>query len=90
MMGHGYGGQGWGEGMGWGGWLMMSLIALVCLALLGALIYWLVQAARGGVTTQTSQPPTRPLAQSTLDDRFARGDIDEDEYLRRKTLLDAQ
>ncbi|MEO7421998.1 MAG: SHOCT domain-containing protein [Ornithinibacter sp.] len=89
-MGDGYSGQGWGGGMGWGGWLMMSLIALVCLALLGALIYWLVQGARGGAATQISQPPTRPRAQSTLADRFARGDIDEDEYLRRKALLDAQ
>jgi len=28
--------------MGWGGWLMMGLFAIVCLAPLGALSYWLV------------------------------------------------
>ena len=90
MMGDGYGIQGWGDGMGWGGWLMMGVFALVCLALVGALIYWLVQGARGGFGPQDSEPSTRPLAQSTLAERFARGDIDEDEFLRRKTVLDAR
>ncbi len=42
MMGDGYSGQGWGDGMGWGGWLMMGPFAIVCLAPLGALSYWLV------------------------------------------------
>lgn len=91
MMGDGYNGQGWGDGMGWGGWLMMGFFGLVCLALVGALIYWLVQGARVGLSPHTaSQPSTRLFAQSTLAERFARGDIDEDEYLRRKTVLDAQ
>ena len=92
MMGNGYNGQGWGmdNGMGWGGWLMMSLIVIVCLALLGGLIYLLVRGARSDINTQPSHALTRPLAETTLDERFARGDIDEDEYLRRKTVLHAR
>lgn len=90
MMGNGYDGLGWDDGMGWGGWLMMGFFAVVCLALVGALIYWLVQGTRGGLSPQTGPYVTRPLAQSTLAERFAQGDIDEDEFLRRKTLLDAQ
>ncbi|MGZ5417740.1 MAG: SHOCT domain-containing protein [Nocardioides sp.] len=89
-MGDGYGGHGWGDGMGWGGWLMMGLFVVVCLALLGGLLYWLVQGTRGGMSAQPSPPPTRPSAQSALDERFARGDIDEDEYLRRKSVLNAR
>lgn len=89
MMGDGYNGQGWGmdNGMGWGGWLMMSLIVIICLAFLGALIYWLVRGAQSDINTQPTPPLTRPFAETTLDERFARGDIDEDEYLRRKTVL---
>lgn len=91
MMGDGYGdGMGWDNGMGWGGWLMMVVFVVACLALLGALLYWLVQGPRGGTSAQSSPPPTRSSAQSTLDERFARGDIDEDEYLRRNSVLNAR
>jgi putative membrane protein len=90
MMGNGYDGLGWGDGMGWGGWLMMGFFAVVCLSLIGTLIYWLVQGTRDGFSTQTAQPLTGPLALSTLAERYARGDIDEDEFLRRKTVLNAR
>jgi putative membrane protein len=86
MMDNGYDGQGWG--MGWGGWLIMSILVVVLLALLVAVIFWLVRGSRGGIDTRPPQPP-RELAETTLAERFARGEIDEEEYLRRKAVLDA-
>jgi putative membrane protein len=90
MTGDGYDGQSWGmdTGMGWGGWLMMSLIVIVCLAGLAVLIYLLARGPRSDISAQPSPPPTQTLAETTLDQRFARGDIDQDEYLSRKTVLE--
>jgi putative membrane protein len=92
MMGHGFNGQGWGfsNGMGWGGWLMMSIFAVVCLAVLVAVVYWLLQAPRSDITAPPREGLPRPLTEATLDERFARGDINEDEYLRRKSLLESR
>ena len=41
------------------------------------------------IDTRPPQPPPRELAETTLAERFARGEIDEEEYLRRKAVLDA-
>jgi putative membrane protein len=92
MMGHGFSGQGWGfsTGMGWSGWLMMSIPAAVCLAVLVAVVYWLVQASRGNITAPPQEGLPRSLAEATLDERFARGDVDENEYLRHKSLLESR
>lgn len=74
---------GWDNGHGLGGWLLMSLVLIVCVALLGAVIYMLVRAAGSDTGTHPVGPGgTRPRAESALDERFARGEIDEDEYLR--------
>jgi putative membrane protein len=92
MMGHGFNGQGWGfsNGMGWSGWLMMSIPAVVCLAVLVAVVYWLVQASRSNITAPPREGLPRPLAEATLDERFARGDMDDDEHLRHKSLSESR
>ena len=77
---NGYGG--WGVGA----WLMMALITLAVLALIVA----------GVVALNRRSHSTTPLllagtggsdALRTLNDRFARGEIDEAEYTKRRDLL---
>lgn len=63
-------------GVGWV-WLLIALLGLALL------IYVTVRLARGG--TSDSTPGSR--AREILDERFARGEIDEDEYQRRRNEL---
>ena len=64
---------------GWG-WFWMSLTMIAFWALVAWVIVTLVrQGDRGG-------PRTRD-AESVLDARFARGEIDDDEYQRRRDLI---
>ncbi len=74
------------NGMGWGGWLVMSL-AMV--AFWGLVIWALVVIFRGArdTDTTTSSRQRDPLA--ILDERFARGEIDADEYHARQGILRA-
>lgn len=75
----------WTYGMGWGGWLLMSLVTAAFWALV---VVGIVALFRGG---RSSTPPARRLgddeAQHVLDERFARGDIDAEEYRRRQQVL---
>ncbi|HEY5114655.1 MAG TPA: SHOCT domain-containing protein [Nakamurella sp.] len=77
---NGYGG--WGVGA----WLMMSLVTLVVLALIVAGVVAVNRRSRSAST-----PPAPGSGGSdalrTLDDRFARGEIDEAEYAKRRDLL---
>lgn len=67
---------GWGWGMALFGWLFMTAVVI--------LVVWLVWS-----TTRSSQPA--PLSESRahdlLDERYARGEIDRDEYLERSADL---
>ncbi len=78
----------WGGGWGWGGWLLMSVVmVLFWVAVITAIVLvirYLVGSggARGG---PPRYEPPRP--EDVLAGRFARGEIDEDEYRRRITLL---
>jgi putative membrane protein len=72
----------WDDGWGTGAWLVMSLLMLIFWALVVAGVIWLVRGAR-------SAPPsvTDSGARQVLDERFARGEISEDEYRQRRVLL---
>ena len=73
-----YGYGGWG----WGGWLFMALMMLVVWgAIVGGGIL-LVRSLWGGGNRATSND-----ALQVLDERFARGEIDAEEYTRRRQLL---
>ena len=75
----------WGNGMGgWGMFLMFVNAALFWgLLIVGAV--WLVRSTtRGGRSGPAGQPP---VPQQVLADRFARGEIDEEEYTRRLQVL---
>ena len=79
---------GYGAGWGWGAWLAMgvSMVVLWGLVIAGGIV--LVRSLAGGRNQHPSA--TRDAlgeAERILADRFARGEIDEDEYRRRTEVL---
>ena len=72
----------WGHMGGWG-WGMAAFGLLMVVALV-ALLAWLALAVRPGSGTE---PPR--TAVDLLAARYARGEIDRDEYLERKSDLEA-
>lgn len=84
----------WYGGWGLGGWLAMGVgMVLFWALLIGGVIagvYYLTGARRGGRPGQhlTGAPGSgSERAEGLLAERFARGEIDEDEYRRRLALL---
>lgn len=78
----------WGNGMGGWGMMLMTVGNLVFWGLVVVGVVLLVRyAGRGGQTGTTNEgsSPQRLLAE-----RFARGEIDEDEYIRRLRVLTGQ
>ena len=68
---------GWGWGMAIFGWLFMTLLVVG--------VVWALLSS-----TRRSEPPASGTrtARVVLDDRYARGDIDREEYLERKGDLE--
>jgi len=82
--------MGWYDGnFGWAGWLVMTLLMLAFWALLifGGLAVF--RSMRRDDQPDRSQPDGPSDAQRLLDERFARGELDEDDYTRRRELLSA-
>jgi putative membrane protein len=86
-------GYGWdGGGMGWGMWVFMAIVFVLFWAAIVGGIFLLVRYGRDRQT-----PPSPPLASGSdgggdrarqvLDERFARGEIDQDEYVKRRDVL---
>lgn len=78
----------WGYGWGWGAWFAMSVMMIVFWGLVIAGIVVLVRSLGG--TRQDHRPGPdggRTSAEELLAERFARGEIDEDEYTRRLQVL---
>lgn len=65
-------------GMGWM-WLWWVLIVLGIVAMAAALLW--ATAGRGGTGRTTDEPSS---ARRILDERYARGEIDEGEYRKRR------
>jgi putative membrane protein len=90
MMYHGYG---YGGGNHWGLWVLM-IVAMVIFW--GALAWIIVTLVRHRSTPHGSIPPTPGSSSSLpssdalriLNERLARGDIDGDEYSRRRSLIE--
>lgn len=74
----------WGNG-GWsaGDWVAMSTIMILFWGVLGAVVVWAVRAVRG------DRSSIRPADQADvlLAERFARGEIDGEEFTRGRELL---
>ena len=74
----GYGGYGYGMmGYGWGWLMMIGIFVLVVLGII-ALIRYLQQSAR------PDRPVTSKTALDILNERYAKGEIADEEYLKMK------
>jgi putative membrane protein len=74
----------WHDG-GWGGWLAMASIMVVFWGGIITLAIWLL---RGGAFHQVKdRSEGRSTALDVLDERFARGEIDREEYESRRSVL---
>ena len=80
--------RGWyQDGMGWGGWIVMSLMMVAFWALV---VFAVVAIFRG--TSGNTRPADRPTNRDPmqiLEERFARGEIDAEEYHARADVLRA-
>ena len=75
-------GYGWGYGLGAGFWIIGGLALFVGLALLvGWIIGTVSQRGRGPIE------PRRPTPSEILRERFARGEITEQEFEQAKKVL---
>ncbi len=75
--------NGWDNGMGAGGWVLM-IFAWVALI---ALIFWAISRLFPVRWGGESREPTVETADEILDRRLARGEIDTDEYARLHDAL---
>ncbi|WAX57768.1 SHOCT domain-containing protein [Jatrophihabitans cynanchi] len=88
----------WGGGWAAGNWLLMGFGMLLFWGFVVAGIIWLVRhtadrTSRGGpAATMHGQggDPSRPRAQDILDERYARGEISDEEYRTRRATLVAR
>ena len=74
----------WGNGMGWGGWLLMSLTTVGFWALV---VFGIVALFRGTGGVGARAGGRERDARQIVDERFARGEIDAEEYRSRQSLL---
>ena len=72
-----YGGWGWG-------WAIVCMVAVIAIV---ALIAWAIIASTNKRESGADRETARPEALAVLERRFANGDIDENEYKRKRQLL---
>ncbi len=79
---------GWGHMMDWG-WGYMIFGGLMMVVFWGGIILLIVLAVRwiGGSSADHTPSPASKSALDILNERFARGEIDKEEYEERKNLL---
>ncbi|QBJ96016.1 SHOCT domain-containing protein [Rhodococcus sp. ABRD24] len=77
--------DGMGYGMGWGGWALMILVMVLFWTLVVVGVMALFRTMRED--RRTPPDPKRPSGQQILDERFARGEIDAEEYRIRTDQL---
>ena len=70
----------WYNGSGWGTWVLMTL---------GMVAFWVAVVWVIGllVRSTTADRPRRQRALEVLDERFARGELDAEEYEARRQIL---
>jgi putative membrane protein len=77
---------GYGNGDHWGAWLLMFVVLLMFLGALAWTIFTLLRQ-RGIHPHSHTHLEDQPDALRILDQRLARGEIEEEEYKRRRDLL---
>ncbi|MCZ2110181.1 MAG: SHOCT domain-containing protein [Dehalococcoidia bacterium] len=80
-----HGGRGDHMNWGWGGWLLTALMVAAFCAVLAALIFGLVRWA--GRRPLNPPPPAADSALQIVRERFARGEITEEEFERMTRRL---
>ena len=85
-------GNHYGPGMmwdgGWAGWLMGPVMMVLVFAVLVVLVVMLVRGLTGQGGSARDRPgPSAPTAMDILRERFARGEIDREEFEDRKRIL---
>lgn len=78
-------GGGWHDGMGTGSWIVAGVMLLLFWAAIVFGVVWLVRGTRAG---HPGGPGDR--ARQILDERFARGEMTEEEYRQRRDLLNSR
>ncbi len=82
--GHGYGYMS-GYSGGTGGFIMMGIGFLVFLIIISVLIFLAVRLIKA--VTASYNPPSINKALDILNERYAKGEIDEEEYIKKKNIL---
>jgi putative membrane protein len=84
-----YGGDGWMWHDGWGGWVLMSAATVALWAVVITVVVLEVRylASDRGRSAGPRPGPPANRAEDVLAARYARGDIDDEEYRRRLALL---
>ena len=80
MMGYGYSVMTWM-------WPMMLIGTLIFLLVVGVIAYVLFRLVRNGDRRTSGSYEGAAAARVILDERYARGEIDEDEYRKRRQNL---
>lgn len=81
---------GWGPqmmGWGWGGMIFGPIFMILLLALVIAAAVFLVRWLSGSPQTATAHHPFARTPLDILKERFARGEIDKDEFEERRRIL---
>ncbi len=74
-------------GIAWvGGWVMLAVMFLF-LAALAVIAVALARAASRSSRARRPRAGAATTAERTLEERFARGELDEEDYRRRRDLL---
>lgn len=74
-------------GDGWGGWMWGGLMMLLFWGGLVALVVFLVRGS-GSRPSEREERRRQPDAREILSERFARGEISEEEFEQRKRVLE--
>ena len=76
-----------GYAMGWGGWALMAVVMIVFWAVVVVGIVALFRTVRATDRPSRREGTDNRKAREILDERFARGEIDADEYRTRTAEL---
>lgn len=77
--------NGWGSGMGAGGWAIMIMIWIALVAVIGLAIVRLFPSSRDSRAVQDD--PAGKSPERVLDERLARGEIDVETYERLREVI---